>query len=389
MSDCCNTSGGFPSATQMAQLALNHPIVWKEICAIQQAILGAASQCQPGGGRMCTTVAGNTPMTFVSGVQEVSVVHGGSGYVVDTPSIKFIPPYGATVVEASATVVTNGGAIMAINLVDAGSGYQPVESTVSISSSAGIGANILPVVDSLGRIVSVNVIDGGLDYTVNDLVYATRAVEPNSAYVDAVFKITSVSPIGRIGGISVINPGSGYQTSYTTVQIVSSLDTSKEYPTGSGFSATVYTDATGKILSVPIISNGAGYSENRPYLSISDPGTGATALVNLTGSGVSSVSILNPGINYTEYATGEILNPVNAPLPNPPTDKAVVSIVTSQNIFGTDPTLYHAVWSGTATDRQVQMQLAAVRSHFEKLGYSVVIQTNPSTGRTIQWKICW
>ena len=87
----CDITTGFPSSTQMEQLATNLPVVWEEICFIQQAILAASSQCQVGGGQMSTTVGGTTPMTFVSGVSSVSVVNGGSGYYQDSPTIVFVP----------------------------------------------------------------------------------------------------------------------------------------------------------------------------------------------------------------------------------------------------------------------------------------------------------
>ena len=87
MSDCCTPGTGFPTAPQMEQIATNLPIVWEEICMLQQAILSASSLCSPTGGQMCTTVGGSTPMTFVSGLSSVTVVNGGSGYFIDKPAI--------------------------------------------------------------------------------------------------------------------------------------------------------------------------------------------------------------------------------------------------------------------------------------------------------------
>ena len=117
MSDCCSSAPGFPSASQMEQLALDHPTIWREICAIQQAILSAASNCQPDGGRMCTVVGGETPMTFVTGVRSIDVLDPGAGYLQDHPTLELIPPVGATVTPASATVTTNGGAVVGITIV--------------------------------------------------------------------------------------------------------------------------------------------------------------------------------------------------------------------------------------------------------------------------------
>ena len=80
MADCCTPGTGFPNAASMQQMATNFPIIFEEICLIQQAILAASSQCQPGGGKMSVTIGGTTPMTFISGISSVTIDNGGSGY---------------------------------------------------------------------------------------------------------------------------------------------------------------------------------------------------------------------------------------------------------------------------------------------------------------------
>lgn len=357
---------------------------------IQQAILAASSQCQPGGGSMCTTVGGNTPMTFIDGVESVTVVNGGSGYFEDTPSVYFEPPVGVTPsVIATGTVVTNGGNVMEITITNPGAGYQPVPATMSVSTISGIGAILEPLVNGAGEIVGVNIVNGGTGYTVSDSVTATRAVLPNIAYVDAVFAITSVSITGQILAVAILNPGSGYQDSVTEARIVSTLNPLVSYPLGTGFMGTVLTDNTGAITQVVIDNTGAGYATFAPYLVITDPGTGANTTVTLSGTSVASISVTEPGTNYTTSATGTVFNPPTASLPNPPVTQAVVTINVATNTFGTDPNLYWQVWAGTATNKQIQMQLNQVLSYFKGLGYTIQIQTNPETGSTIQWKICW
>jgi len=389
MSDCCSPGTGFPNSSLMEQLALNNTVVWEEICKLQQAILAAASQCQVGGGQMCTTVAGDTPMTFVSGVESITVTNGGSGYFNDTPSLYFQPPVGATPsVTATGTLITNGGSILGITITNPGAGYQPIPATMAVSSVGGSGAILQPLVNASGNIVGVNIVNGGTGYTVNDTVTATRAVLPNPAYVNAQFKITTIGISGEILEVAILNPGSGYQDSVTEAKIVSTLNPSVPYPLGTGFMGTVLTSA-GTITSVVISNTGAGYATYRPYLVITDPGTGAQTTVNLTGTAVSSITVNSPGTGYTTDATGTVFNPSTAALPNPPASPAVVTINVSENTYGTNPALYYQVWAGTTTNKQIQMQLNQVLSYFKGLGYTIVIQSNPATGSTIQWKICW
>jgi hypothetical protein len=378
----------------METLATNLPVIWEEICLIQQAILAASSQCQPGGGQMCTVVAGNTPMTFVTGVKNITVVNGGAGYFQDSPAVVFVPPVGVTpILTATGTVTTNGGNILAIPITAGGQGYQPVPATMSVSSVLGTLAVLQPLVNGAGGIVTVNIANGGTGYTVNDTVVATRAVLPNIAYVNAIFKITSVSITGQIIEVVVLNPGSGYQDSVATASIVSSLNPLLPYPSGTGFMATVLTDILGTITQVVISNTGAGYAVNSPYLVITDPGTGATTSVvlgtGLAATSVASISVLTPGTNYTPLATGTVFNPAIVALPNPPVTPAIVTITTSVNTFGTNPNQYWNVWSGAATNKQIQSQMNQVLSYFIALGYTITIQSNPATGSTIQWKICW
>lgn len=390
MADCCTPGTGFPNASAMEQLATNNPTIWSEICAIQQAILAASSQCQPGGGQMCTTVGGNTPMTFISGVSSVTVVNGGSGYYQDSPALHFIPPVGITPsVVATGNVITNGGNVLQINITNGGAGYQPVSATMSVSSIAGSNALLQPLVDGTGAIVNINISNGGTGYTINDTVTATRAVLPNIAYVDAVFKITSVSITGEIIEIAILNPGSGYQNSVTEAQIVSSLNPLLPYPLGTGFIGNVLTDSTGTITQVIVNNTGAGYAVYSPFLVITDPGTGATTTSTLTGTSIASIAVNTPGSNYTQTATGTVFNPPTAALPNPPASPAVLTINVASNTFGTNPNLYWQVWAGTTTNKPIQLQLNSVLSYFIGLGYTIQIQSNPATGSTIQWKICW
>lgn len=389
MSDCCTPGTGFPNAASMQQMATNNAVIWEEICMLQQAILAASSQCQPGGGKMCTTVGGTTPMTFVTGVSSVTVTDPGAGYFQDTPSIRFIPPVGSPGNSATATLTTNGGNILDVTMTNAGVGYNPIPASLSISTVAGVGAVLQPLVNASGQIVSVNIVSPGVGYTTADSVIATRAVAPNPAYVNATFIISAVSVTGEILSVIVTNPGSGYQDSVATAEIVSTLNPSMPYPLGTGFMSTVLTDSLGGITDVVITNTGAGYATYSPYLVISDPGTGATTQVNLTGNTVGSVTVLTPGSNYTQSAVGTVFNPPTATLPNPPTTEAAVTINVSENTFGTNPELYWQVFAGTTTDKAISTQLNAVLSYFKGLGYTILIQTNPATGNTIQWKICW
>jgi len=389
MSNCCTPSTGFPNAASMEQMATNNVVVWQEISMIQQAIMAAASQCQVGGGQMCTTIGGNTPMTFINGVTSIGITDGGVGYYQDTPTMVFVPPNGSPGMNATGTLTTNGGNITGITVTNGGTGYQPVPSSLSISTTTGSNAILEPLVDAAGQIISVNIVNPGTGYTITDSVIATRALPASPTYTNASFMISSVGSQGEILSVTVLQQGTGYQDSVATVKIVSTLNPALTYPLGTGFMADVFTDSLGAITDVFITNTGWGYAAIKPYLVINDPGTGATTQVNLTADSVSSISVLTPGTNYTQSATGTVFNPTTALAPNPPASPAVVTINVSANTFGTTPSLYWQVWAGTVTNKPISVQLNAVLSYFKSLGYTIVIQSNPATGNTIQWRVCW
>ena len=386
---CSSSNASFPTASSMAQLATNYPIIWDEISGIQQAIMAAVSQCTVGGGQLSTIVAGSTPMTYVSGVSSVTVVSPGTGYVQDIPAVVFVPPLGSSASGATGTVTTNGGAILSINVTAGGTGYQPIPATLAVTSTTGTGASLVPLVSATGQIVSVNIITGGTGYTIGDSVIATRAVAYDSAYVNATFQIAAVSITGQIISVNVVTQGSGYQSSVATASIVSNLNPLMPYPLGAGFSGTVFVNSSGVITQVAVNNTGAGYANFLPYLTISSVGTGATTQTTLSGSGIGSISVINQGTGYTSAATGIVYNPPTASAPNPPASPASVTINIPPNTFNTTPSLYYQVWAGLATNAVIQSQLNAVISYFTGLGYNISIQSNPTSTNTIQWYISW
>jgi hypothetical protein len=388
--------------SQAAQTVFNTSIPTNPIVSnVSYTLVAVNGVMQMEGVGLNFTVTGSNQLTFtyplsindnVSVYAYTSAVQTGSGlgYFQDSPAVVFVPPVGVVpITVASASVTTNGGNILSVNVTNGGLGYEPVPSFMTVVSPTGANAIVRPLVNAAGGIVVVDIVNGGAGYTVGDTVTATRAVLPNVAYVNAVFAITSVGGLGEILEIVVLNPGSGYQDSVTEVSIVSSLNPLLVYPLGTGLQSTVLTDINGTITQVIVNNAGAGYAVYPPYLVITDPGTGATTRVILTGASVSAISVLTPGTGYTQTPIGTVFNPPTAPLPNPPATPAVVNIIVAENIWGTNPSLYWQVWAGVATNRPIQLQINQVLSYFKGLGYTIIIQSNPLTNNTMQWKICW
>lgn len=405
MSDCCNSGmAGFPTGSQMDAMSMNWPVVWAEISAIQQAILSAANNCTTQldcsgssagtGGSLNVCVGGNTPMTFIDGISSVIVTTHGLGYYTDVPAVTFIPPYNVTITDAAtATLTTNGSKVLSISMTHGGAGYESTNATADVTSGTGSGVDLTVVVSASGRIFSITINNGGSGYLVSDTVTAHRAIAPSMTYIDANLVIGSVDNTGKILSINVIDPGTGYQPSNTQVKITSTLSPGTPFPTGAGFQGNPVIDDSGSILGVGIFNGGAGYTAMPPVLVISDPGTGAETKVNLSGNlivspgnSVTTIDVIKPGNNYTQDATASVVNPPTAP---DPTTDAVVQLVIPTNPFCTNPDLYYKVWQGVVTNRSIQAQLDYVITYFMQAGYTINISTNPASGSSILWCICW
>ncbi len=111
---------------------------------------------------------------------------------------------------ALGTVVLSGGAVVAVNITNGGSGYTDAATTVTAVGGGGSGAVLVPVIDPLtGAITSVNVVAGGAGY---DTVPGIRK------FVDALPGLgsTSANDIGQYIPVAVPDttsyPGDGTLT---------------------------------------------------------------------------------------------------------------------------------------------------------------------------------
>lgn len=120
---CKDLDISFPDAGDAKDLAKNWKLIYSEICAIQQAILEAVSQCQEGGGKFCTIVKGTSPMTFVESVSQVFVTYSGGGYEDLTPVTVIYDPYGGQGAETVTNMTEDGGELLSVDVINGGFGY--------------------------------------------------------------------------------------------------------------------------------------------------------------------------------------------------------------------------------------------------------------------------
>lgn len=134
-------------------------------------------------------------------VTGLSITNGGAGYTT-TPTVSIATP-AASVVQAAATSITDGGEITSVNVTNPGAGYfSPPVVTVEPPAN-GTTAEAVAVVSN-GRIRGVTVITPGSGYTAAPAI--TIAVPPERTTAAA----TAILQNGKVAGYTISNGGSGY-----------------------------------------------------------------------------------------------------------------------------------------------------------------------------------
>lgn len=204
-------------------IARDNVTIFKEICAIQQAILAAISNC-PGPGKYSTLVpqpiyaqppqpinaTGTSTIDTVSRTVVAGIVTvAGDGYDPLVPqNVIFNSPNGKTALLG--TALTDGDAIVAITILDGGTGYAGGEAvTIDNLGSGGTGATaiVTMVSPAEGAVLAVTVTVGGTGYVTNGV--GVIAAPPNTT---ALGTVTPDANGDILPGFTVTmtNPGASY-----------------------------------------------------------------------------------------------------------------------------------------------------------------------------------
>lgn len=160
-----------------------------------------------------------------------------------------------TGVPASASY-TPEGAVTALTLTNAGSGYTAVPTVTIADSGSGAGASATAVLSPTGEIVAITVTDGGTGYSDGD------AIVINGDGSGATAEVGSQTG-GVIDTITITDGGSGY-TSAT-------VDASA---TGNG-DATATATVGYSLASITVDAGGADYTAGTITVTVADPDVGS------------------------------------------------------------------------------------------------------------------
>ena len=346
----------------------------------------------------------NAYVDVFMGVDEIQVQNAGSGYQV--PPLVVITGTASTLAQADTRL--DLGTVSQVVITDPGLGYTQIP---TVSFTCGTGAQARAILTPTGvQIVDVN--NPGSGYVTPPLVTITGGGGSGALAV-------AILDGDQILQINVTQPGSGYTgTPQVTIEgnataqaslIPTSIASIELLNPGSNYvmAPTVVIDGPAQALSVlnsttvryvSVTAPGINYSSD-PILVwtpiLEETGNPRTPTVRTQRSfSLSEIVITNPGINYESIPTVTI----GAPAPGGTQATAQASLSVGSGLFyvtGYEPSQdYWKVNCGQAPTsdllvRPYKDQIASVTKYFTDLGYSMVLETNPATGVTLQWTIRW
>ncbi len=232
-------------------------------------------------------------------VTSVIISNSGSGYTT-APTVTFTAATGTGLVApvtATGTAVISNGRVTGITITNAGAGYV-APPTVTFSAAPAGGTTATGTATWSGQsIQDVQVIAGGGNYTYAPLV--TFGLPDITTGTRATGTAT-INPVTRqVTGITIVNPGSGYNAPPTvTLTAVGVAATATSFLSG------------GSVLSANMTSQGSGYTSAPAVTITGGGGQGATATAQLLNGTIIGLIITNGGTGYTsapeiEFESGD------------------------------------------------------------------------------------
>lgn len=147
-------------------------------------------------------------------IQFVQPTAPGSGYTQGNTFVTIATSTGTgavilPVVDAPIPTTVPGGIVNGINLTASGSGYS-ADTTAQVVSATGSGAVLQPAIVGNGAINGVTIVDGGTGYAMGDTVVFTDPAGTGSGAV-ATLTVSGAIQGGGVTGYIVQNGGQGYQ----------------------------------------------------------------------------------------------------------------------------------------------------------------------------------
>jgi len=313
---------------------------------------------------------------------QISSSGTGSGFSI-TPGTNNETIVGAvlefTVNSAGVDPFFLGTSIAQVSTTGIGAGFNLTPTAANVAALPGGSGAALTVIQTAGAVTAIIVTNAGTGYIDGTPVAISH---PNG--IGATASVSSVGGGGEILAVVVTTAGSGYQQAVATVTVTAPGGLTPTL----AFAGTVTTSG-GVVTGIVITEGGAGYADLYPTATVSDPtGVGATFTVNIAGGLVTAINVVTGGNGYT----APIMTITAAPTSGGAGATSLFSagdIVIGTNTFGTIPSDYYDVLVGQSTNPVYADQIQYILDYFTSLGYNIRAQTNSATADTIQWQIIW
>jgi hypothetical protein len=256
-------------------------------------------------------------LTPVTSFDSITVTNPGGGYSLTTPPVVTIVNAPGDIGSGAIATATVGGVIsvVSIEVTNGGSGYTTAPKvTISGGGTGARGATAVAVIAD-GKVTEVNITNGGSGYDPTQVNLPVVAIDPppaaatgQPANVPATAKVASLG--GQVVSISLDNPGTGYLETPTII-----IEEPPLGGLGQAQASMVTTRENAFILTgVNLLNGGSGYDPaNPPVVTFVGGGLGSGALASVvidpTTGEITSISLDDPGQNYTELPSVVITDP--------------------------------------------------------------------------------
>ena len=240
-----------------------------------------------------TEVKNRSQITFVDSVYNGSYTISGIGSTTFQISLKEDPEsseyYQSTtsLLKYSTTSPNAKGGVDSMRITSSGSNYKKLPKFVSIASTDGSNADIIPVSTNIGRINEVTINDPGFNFSVDRTLSPEVYISPNLTLINR----------NTITRIDVVSGGSGYTTPPDL--IIVNPETGNVYDTGI-LEASIQGSS---ISSINIIQSPKGLSEteNTIYTINNTNGVGINSCIS-SPSGIITCVLATPILGFTTDA---------------------------------------------------------------------------------------
>jgi len=311
-----------------------------------------------------------TSIALTNGLSSIILDDHGSGYI-NAPVIT-ISGGNASSSASAIAYLASYGSVSDIGVITSGGGFTDVPLVQITSQGTGAVAGAISF-----KVVNFTVSAQGANYRLGDSLLIGGGIG-----TPAIATVTQVSN-GAVLSVSVNNAGN-----YSVLPALANVPTTVSPSGGSGCTLNLSMG----INSIAVASGGSQYIANPLVLISGGSGTGATATCSVVAGAVVSISVTNPGQDFTSTPNITFNNGNSAQaiaILQPTSIGNIVLTNNGGNIYTTSPSISINSSGSGATAGQVYMRVSTATLSYNGTGYSngdilLVSGGLGSTGATIQ-----